>query len=498
MSIHDRDTRSNRQRARAQKPRVLVLERSSKTQAERERLLLSTADQAPKDNQAHSKTLAREKPLPASATSTPPHHTERRRERSTVKAVYAPDVVQAGDRHTATTARYDSAKKQHIDDEHKGSAVLFVACIAAIACAIAIVTVLVRPAGTDVALVPPPELGPEVFEPSIVEFAGRPWDQLESNAPDLPVRLVIEETASRTTSAPAILVPASLIANHVPFETPRPPAPPPTAEAEALTADVAVLPRGSNAVGNSAPIVEDPAVTVDGSQAAISGIGAVDLSTAPRQTAERDSSLEAFNEAILALTVSPSEPDMEVVSRNPADDEPVLDANLMPTTLRALPRPPTGVSAPSVESLPSLTVDVAVPTIAGAETLAVRIFAAATAEQSEVDAIQGELLLAGVSSISISRVNYRISADHLRFYDSGTGSPAISLGGRIDVDVRDFTQANVSPPPGTVEVYVAGEATPPASPPVAAQAQPTLRSPPTVLSREQQLRNSILNRLRER
>jgi len=124
------------------------------------------------------------------------------------------------------------------------------------------------------------------------------------------------------------------------------------------------------------------------------------------------------------------------------------------------------------------------PILPGAEGLSVSIFAASTVEDEDVEAAQGIVDVYDLPVRTVTRVGYRISQNQVRFYDATSAEAAERLAAEIGAISRDFTNSNASPPPGTLEVYLAGDAAP--------SSAPVRRQP----SEAERLRNSVISKLR--
>lgn len=124
------------------------------------------------------------------------------------------------------------------------------------------------------------------------------------------------------------------------------------------------------------------------------------------------------------------------------------------------------------------------PILPGAEGLSVSIFAASTVEDETVETTQGVVSFYDLPVRTVTRVGYRISQNQIRFYDASSAEAAARLAEEIGAISRDFTNSNANPPPGTLEVYLAGDAAP--------SAAPTRRQP----SEAERLRSSVISKLR--
>ncbi|SFC23717.1 hypothetical protein [Tropicimonas isoalkanivorans] len=138
----------------------------------------------------------------------------------------------------------------------------------------------------------------------------------------------------------------------------------------------------------------------------------------------------------------------------------------------------------------------------------IRLFAPGGVAEATVGALTAELNAVGYELRSSARVGFSISQSNVRYYHTQDAALAAALAEDTGALLRDFTSKGASVPPGTVELWLAGESggAAPAKPkPAASQAvarQPTVRQPtvrqPTrsATRRSENLRNRVIQKLR--
>lgn len=159
------------------------------------------------------------------------------------------------------------------------------------------------------------------------------------------------------------------------------------------------------------------------------------------------------------------------VSTAPLDG---LAARLRPSTTVA-PRqpelPPSGTAVPTVlpeafvvpatvtrpDALGASTADPA-PALPGlVQTAAsVRVGAPASVSDGALAVLGARLDAAAKVETTLTRVNFTISATHVRFFHTDDAEIARTLAEASGGGVRDFTDFSPKPAPGTLELYVAG------------------------------------------
>ncbi len=150
-------------------------------------------------------------------------------------------------------------------------------------------------------------------------------------------------------------------------------------------------------------------------------------------------------------------------------------------------------AAPAQGSLP--VVDLAVAGqgsgIVGAEEMAVWIFAAASVGDAKVDTALAKAEGFNLTVRGVDRVGYRISSNQIRYYDTASAAAANQLAAEIGAIPRDFTDSGANPPPGTLEIYLAG---------VGGTSQPSAGAANAVPARRttgvEALRANVISRLR--
>jgi hypothetical protein len=327
-------------------------------------------------------------------------------------------------------------------------------------------------------------------------------------APLQPTRAMIPEGAVQAASAPivAAAIPARPGLGGVPVESGvtrpaasdvgparapatalpvatrtgsfRPPAALPVVEAAAITATLGAIPAEADAPLRPAPA---PASVATGPAPA--GIDQR-APEAPPSVAGR---------------TAPSRPLAALAPPALSAARPGLGLPLVPV---ALPVPQSrGISAPTAvqpepdarprAALAPPTPPPAVPAIPGAESLAVWLAVPQTVPEAEAEEVAGLLREIGVRESEVTRVGFRVSSSHVRFYRPADAAAAAALGELIGAETRDMTAFRPLPPDGTLEIFLAGESTAPA---VRAAAPNRVRQrAPDELTR---MRDRIVNRLR--
>lgn len=154
----------------------------------------------------------------------------------------------------------------------------------------------------------------------------------------------------------------------------------------------------------------------------------------------------------------------------------------------AIDAPPARGDLPGIDAVPPS------PAIPGAADMPTSIFAASTVDDGDLDAVREAAEGFDLPVVTVARVGYRISENQVRYYDSGTAAAAARLAAAIGGVARDFTGSAADPPPGTLEVYLAGEAAEAPPPPPVASAPAPVAPPPQ--SRTERLREGVISRLR--
>jgi hypothetical protein len=162
----------------------------------------------------------------------------------------------------------------------------------------------------------------------------------------------------------------------------------------------------------------------------------------------------------------------------------------------ALPTPPEVPSdsdAPPTAAIASPpSVSVADPEIPGAAELFVRLAVPQTVPDAEAEEVAGLLRDMGVGDSRVTRVGFKVSETHVRYYSSDDAAAAAALGELFGAQTRDMTSFRPRPPDGTLEIFLAGERTAP-PPRVAAPNRARQQQPPDELTR---MRDRIVSRLR--
>jgi len=150
----------------------------------------------------------------------------------------------------------------------------------------------------------------------------------------------------------------------------------------------------------------------------------------------------------------------------------------------AIDAPPARGDLPGIDAVPPS------PAIPGAADMPTSIFAASTVDDGDLDAVREAAEGFDLPVVTVARVGYRISENQVRYYDSGTAAAAARLATTIGGVARDFTGSAADPPPGTLEVYLAGEAAEAPPPPPVASAPAPVAPPPQ--SRTERLREGVM------
>ncbi|MGB3179613.1 MAG: hypothetical protein WBA90_17200 [Albidovulum sp.] len=154
-----------------------------------------------------------------------------------------------------------------------------------------------------------------------------------------------------------------------------------------------------------------------------------------------------------------------------------------------------GMAAPQLEPV-SLRVDEALnaqplpPAPAPVLSAVVHIHAPANVTEAALTGVIDTLGGAGYAFGEPTRVGFAISKTNVRFFHASDADTARELATEIGANARDFTSYEPAPPPGTIEVWLAGRS--------AQSATPTKRKTnraPKVDPQLVELRNRILQRL---
>jgi hypothetical protein len=163
--------------------------------------------------------------------------------------------------------------------------------------------------------------------------------------------------------------------------------------------------------------------------------------------------------------------------------------------------PPLPVLAPAISPLPRRS---AVALAAPPAPLAiVKLLAPMRLADDEVAARAEDLRAAGYELGDPTRVDFTISATHVRYYHEADREAAQTLAARFDGEARDFILSPSETPGGTVELWLQGKspkvvAAKPARTTNRATAAPKKTAKQTAQSREMQiLRDRILKNLQQ-
>lgn len=145
-------------------------------------------------------------------------------------------------------------------------------------------------------------------------------------------------------------------------------------------------------------------------------------------------------------------------------------------------------------------------TVTGRETslapgVQISLFAPGSLAGGEVEAMVARLSGAGFDLSDPSRVGFSISQSNIRYYHAQDAEVAAAVAEASGALLRDFTGSGSSAPPGTIELWLAGDgggaAVAASQPPArkAAAAKPVNRQP-SAADRTARLRSQVINKLR--
>ncbi len=137
-------------------------------------------------------------------------------------------------------------------------------------------------------------------------------------------------------------------------------------------------------------------------------------------------------------------------------DEPSLSRDLETELKAALAMLDSEEALPAQPDLPDQP-DLRLP---GADGYTIRLSAPSTIPESEVESVVARLREAGISLGPIQRVNFKVTANQVRFFHPEDSATASIIAERVDAEARDFTSFRPSPEVGTMEVFVAGDGAP--------------------------------------
>jgi hypothetical protein len=120
-----------------------------------------------------------------------------------------------------------------------------------------------------------------------------------------------------------------------------------------------------------------------------------------------------------------------------------------------------------------------------------------TVPDAEAEELMTLVRAVGIGDGRVSRVGFKVSSTHLRFYHREDAGAAAALAAIVGTEARDFTSFRPRPPDGTLELFVAGESTSPPPRPAparrAAPAEPPAAQPADDLTR---MRDRLADRMR--
>ncbi|SIO57155.1 hypothetical protein SAMN05444722_3691 [Rhodovulum sp. ES.010] len=122
----------------------------------------------------------------------------------------------------------------------------------------------------------------------------------------------------------------------------------------------------------------------------------------------------------------------------------------------------------------------------------VQLYVPSTVPEDTVSRIAGNLSAAGFDMREPARVGFDVARTNVRYYFRSDAEAAAALADRVDGIARDFSGANRRPPPGRLELWVAGDGT------GAVRATPTARraAGPTREQIAARLRQQVVQKLR--
>jgi hypothetical protein len=106
----------------------------------------------------------------------------------------------------------------------------------------------------------------------------------------------------------------------------------------------------------------------------------------------------------------------------------------------------------------------------------IRVFVPTVPNSESFAEVSTELEAAGYTVHATDRVNFTVSADHVRFYHSADRATAQAIAKMIGGPARDFTGADNVPVDGTIEVWLAGTGAVTAAPAAKTTAKTTVRT----------------------
>jgi hypothetical protein len=178
-----------------------------------------------------------------------------------------------------------------------------------------------------------------------------------------------------------------------------------------------------------------------------------------------------------------------ILAALPAAPEAALPPDGQPRATSVMPPAP-----------PPPVAEVAAPEIPGATAMFVRLAVPQSVTDAEAEEIAGLLKKLGIGDSRVTRVGYKVSESHVRFYHRDDAPAAAALAGILGTEARDHTSFRPRPPDGMMEVFLAGERTtaPPrvASAPRRASPSQAARSQAQPRDETAAMRDRIVNRLR--
>ena len=110
------------------------------------------------------------------------------------------------------------------------------------------------------------------------------------------------------------------------------------------------------------------------------------------------------------------------------------------------------------DPLPKLDLTTPHPIVPGGKDVVVRVYATPQASRSSVANLAASIRALRLEPVGGKRLAFGISYSQVRFFDAPSEAPARFLADKLGAQVRDLTASGLRHAPGTLEVYVAGNA----------------------------------------
>lgn len=324
--------------------------------------------------------------------------------------------------------------------------------------------------------------------------------------PFLPAAVPEPGAETVATAAPAIAVASSQPAAAVPPPTVA--AVPPAA---ALAEPEAEPPQVTFALADADALAAQ--ATAWSPLPSISHVVDLSTSTIPRPSVpavpQADTVARAAEQtAILPAVLASAPARIAAVAPETPGAAPLAETALDPV-LRNPPEPTAAMPAPEAAFLPPEPAPAA--PVAPVILATISVFAPASLEDSALASVESDLSAAGHPAGRTTRVDFTVSATHVRYYHAEDAALARAVAADMGGRARDFTTSDSNSPPGTIELWLAGTSasTPKPAPPVKAHRAPkktAAKAPaaapkpaPPPMTKAQQveaLRSSLIERLK--